>query len=101
MDALAIFNCVEAVFWMTIGSVVLWRDRGSRPKIAMGLRLATIAGLWFILFGISDIFEVYTGAWYRPVSLLIFKATCIAALIACGVTYRLTRRHGRANSLTN
>jgi hypothetical protein len=84
MDPLAIFNSGEAVFWMIAG-VVVFRSSRLSPEYR---RLGLIASVWFVLFGISDIFEVFTGAWYRPLSLLAFKATCVTALITCGVIYR-------------
>lgn len=85
MDALAVFNSLEAVFWIVVGLAVWWKSRLSFRYHKIGL----VATFWFILFGISDIFEVFTGAWYRPVSLLIFKAICLVALVTCGITYRL------------
>ncbi len=88
MDALTIFNCFEAVFWMTIGFAVFQKSRvASRHD-----RLGRIAAFWFVLFGVSDIFEVFTGAWYRPWPLLLFKAVCVVALIICGTFYRTSRR---------
>ena len=88
MDALALFNSVEAVFWITIGMMVWMRTRVS----VRFQRLGRKASIWFVLFGISDIFEVFTGAWYRPLSLLLLKAACIVALIACGFAYRKRSR---------
>lgn len=102
MDGLAIFNSVEAVFWMTVGCVVFWKSREHfEPPLLLGLRLSTITSFWFVLFGISDIFEVFTGAWYRPTSLLVFKAVCIVALVACGITYALTRRSPKLRSINH
>ena len=86
MDALAIFNSLEAVFWMTVG-VVVWRKSRLNDQHR---KLGRIAANWFVLFGISDIFEVYTGAWWRPLPLLIFKGMCVIVLITCAVLYRKT-----------
>jgi hypothetical protein len=86
MDALAIFNSLEAVFWMTVG-VFVWRKSRFSPSHR---RLGWIAANWFVLFGISDVFEVYTGAWWRPLPLLIFKGICVIVLITCGIVYRRT-----------
>ena len=88
MDALAIFNSFEAVFWMAIGVWVFRKSRFSHERQRLGL----IASVWFVLFGISDIFEVFTGAWWRPWSLLLFKATCVTALITCGMISRKMMR---------
>jgi hypothetical protein len=84
MDALAIFNSCEAVFWITIGCVV-WRN--SRFHAAHQ-RLGRVTSVWFILFGISDVFEVFSGAWWRMWPLFVLKAACVIALISCGIVYR-------------
>lgn len=88
MDALAIFNAFEAVFWITVGSVVCIKNaEPSRHQ-----RLGRVAAFWFVLFGISDIIEVFTGAWWRPLSLLVFKGVCLTALVTCGIVYLRTSR---------
>lgn len=89
MDALAVFNSLEALFWMTVGFIVWQKSRDSQQH----RRLGRIAANWFVLFGISDVFEVYTGAWWRPLPLLIFKAMCVIVLITCGILYRRTSSH--------
>ena len=88
MDILAVLNSLEAVFWMTIG-VIVWMN--SRTSI-QHRKLGRFAAVWFVLFGISDIFEVYSGAWWRPWPLLVLKASCLVMLIACGLVYRLSSR---------
>ena len=88
MTALTLFNGLEAVLWITIGGVVWWNSR----LIARYRILGTVSAVWFVLFGISDIIEIFTGAWYQPLSLLLFKAVCLVALVGCGVTYRLIPR---------
>ena len=87
MDALAIFNSLEAVLWVTIGITVFRRTRGHGRYQRLGL----IASIWFILFGVSDVFEVFSGAWWRPWPLLALKVMCVIALIGCGITYRRLR----------
>jgi len=87
MDALAIFNCLEAVLWVSIGIAVFRKTRGH----GLYSRLGLVASIWFILFGVSDVFEVFSGAWWRPWPLLVLKATCVIALIGCGIAYRRLR----------
>ena len=84
MDRLAVFNSLEAVFWMTTGVIVLRKSR-SVPEYQ---RLGLISFFWLILFGVSDIFEVFTGAWWRPWPLLLLKVTCVVALTRCVLIYR-------------
>ena len=90
MDALAIFNAFEALFWMGVG---LNTFRNSRFN-SRHARLGTIASVWFVLFGISDVVEVFTGAWWRPWPLLFLKASSITALVTCGIVYRQRSRRG-------
>ena len=84
MDALQIFNSLEAVLWISIGVVVFVKAGTARPRHR---RLGLISAVWFVLFGISDVIEVFTGAWWHPWWLLAWKATCLVALVSCGITH--------------
>ena len=84
MDGLAIFNSLEAAFWMIVGVLVFRKSRLSGRY----RRLGSIASVWFVLFGFSDVWEVFSGAWWRPWPLFALKASCIAALVVCGFVYR-------------
>jgi hypothetical protein len=84
VDALAVFNSLEAVFWTTIGLVVFRKSRFPDSR----QRLGQIASAWFVLFGISDVIEVFTGAWWRPWPLLVLKASGVIALVTCGLIFR-------------
>lgn len=37
-----------------------------------------LAAVTFAAFGLSDVVEVQTGAWYRPWWLFAWKAACVA-----------------------
>lgn len=50
--------------------------------------VAVVAALTLVAFGVSDIIEIYTGAWYNPPALLVLKAVCIVALLGCYLRYR-------------
>ena len=50
-------------------------------------RIAYIAVPTLFLFGVSDIVEVYTGAWWKPFWLLLWKGLCIIVLVACIIYY--------------
>lgn len=95
MDALAVFNSLEAIFWMVVAVTVYRNSRVSPVDSDLG----RIAAGWFALFGISDVFEVFTGAWWRPWPLLLLKAACVTALVTCGFVYRYRhlRRHRPRN----
>jgi len=40
-----------------------------------------LAAVTFVLFGISDLAETQTGAWWQPWWLLVWKAACIALIL--------------------
>ena len=78
-------NIIEGIFWIVIGVIVFVRTpRGSGPRVQ---RIARIAVFALALFGISDFVEAQTGAWYRPLGLLAFKAACVVTLAYCWIWY--------------
>ena len=84
MNGLAIFNFGEATFWIIVGAIVFGKSRLHIQHRNLG----RITAIWFVLFGVSDIGEAFSGAWYRPWPLLAFKAICVVALVTCGIIYR-------------
>ena len=66
-------NYFEAVLWMVIAAIVAVRARRWR------LRWMAVAALG--AFGVSDIVEASTGAWWRPWWLLLWKGVCVAVLL--------------------
>ena len=87
-EATQIFNLVEGLMWIGIGVVLLWKSRSCERA-----RSPTIlAGVTFILFGVSDFIEIRTGSWYQPVWLLIWNVACVASLVSCLVWYLALRR---------
>ena len=73
MDILILFNAVEAAWWILLGIVVLTRGKVTLRCSRLRFGLA----LFLIAFGCSDIAEIYTGAWWQPLGLLLFKAVCL------------------------
>lgn len=69
-------NLVEASFGFAIGVAFLI---AAAMKRLVRARLLGIA-VTLVIFGASDIVESRTGAWWRPWWLLVWKATCVAAL---------------------
>ena len=93
MDYVAAFNYIEAVWWISLGIFVLrYRRRVVPPR--NGLRRTACLAL--VAFGVSDLIEAQTGAWWEPPSLLIFKGVCLAGIIACAVAYLRGRKAGAA-----
>jgi hypothetical protein len=67
-------NLIEAGFWMLVSFVVLFKGlKSSGPVRRIYLMLAPA----FFVFGISDIIESRTGAWWRPFWLLLLKGACV------------------------
>jgi hypothetical protein len=85
------YNAVEALFWFALAGVVaIYGGRTAgftrRTRIAMPVLLAA--------FGVSDLIELQTGAWWRPPGLLVLKGACLIGLIAC--VYSVYGRRRRA-----
>lgn len=83
-----IFNLVEGLTWIGIGLVILWRSRSCGRA-----RTSTIvAGVTFVLFGVSDFIEFRTGSWYQPVWLLVWNIACVASMVSSLVWHLAVRR---------
>lgn len=50
-----------------------------------------IASVSFLFFGISDIIEIYTGAWWRPLGLLFLNISCVIGLLLSFYAYRVIK----------
>src|SRR5687767_449035 len=75
------FNAVEGAFWILVGIVVFRRNL---PQSSARVRkIGAFAAGVFVLFGVSDFIECFTGAWWEPWGLLLLKVSCMLALVAC------------------
>jgi hypothetical protein len=81
-------NLIEAVFWMLFGPALVVAVRKQDRSVKL---LGLVACLISILFGISDLVEAQTGAWWRPWWLFLWKAVCLTALGVCIMAYRRIR----------
>lgn len=72
-----VLNVIEACVWMSMAIACLlpWL------RISWSPRQRWMAAGTFLLFGISDLVETQTGAWWRPWWLLVWKAGCIALIL--------------------
>jgi len=50
-----------------------------------------ISGVICVLFGVSDLIEARTGAWWRPWWLCCWKAVCLTGMVACFLKYNRDR----------
>lgn len=67
-------NLAESVLWFIFAivfCVVAFRTDSRRRPLSLTLAAA------FLAFGISDLIEAQTGAWWRPPWLFILKAGCV------------------------
>jgi len=71
-------NYVEAAVWMLVAGAfavfALKRHGSMRWRCALACAV-------FLLFGLSDVVEVRTGAWWRPWWLFCWKAICVLTMI--------------------
>ena len=94
MDAyLSEFNFWEAWLWFACAGVLALR---ALPAGRPHRQLSVYAALAFLLFGLSDLVEIRTGAWWRPWWLLTWKGACLVAFAALYYAYR--RRAGNGGS---
>ncbi len=84
----AVGNAVEAGFWAVVGFtfivVALRRTGGGRGRL-VALAVA------FVLFGIPDLVEIQTGAWWDPWWLFAWKAACVVFFVWQYWVYRRLR----------
>jgi hypothetical protein len=90
-------NLIEAGFWVVFGVVLVVASRRRGPAFRA---VGWAAGLVSVLFGLSDLVESSTGAWWRPWWLLLWKALCIAGLVLCFLRYRKLRTAERPQPVT-
>src|SRR5687768_9334890 len=85
-------NHLEAAFWIVVavGFAAAAVRRNGPVR-----RRCWIAAVTFLLFGTSDLVEAETGAWYRPVWLLVWKAGCLGVIAWLLVGYVRLRRSRR------
>ena len=87
-------NYIEAAFWVVVGILVFALGRRARPPLN---RLALPAAVLFVFFGLSDVVEAQTGAWWRPFWLLLWKGFCIVGLAGCYWKYRRIKKEQAAS----
>jgi len=84
------FNAVEAVFWIVLGVLTALFAGGRLPGFTGILRIWLVCTL--IAFGISDLCELRTGAWWRPWWLLVWKGACLLSFAAIAFQVQKNRK---------
>jgi len=90
-DIERIGNLIEAGLWLTftlILSVKAWQSRVRLRRV-----FARLAGA-FLVFSVSDVIESHTGAWWRPVWLLLLKVVCVVIFYFCLREYYRIKKSG-------
>lgn len=89
MTASEIYNWVEIFLWSIMGVGFLTYAIVKRSKADWFIWLLAPA---FLLFALSDYIEIQTGAWWKPIWLLLLKVTCTAVFIMAAIRhYRKTK----------
>ena|SRR5579872_860226 len=91
---LTLFNGCEAILWVVLAAVVGVRFRTAAPKAR---RVSRALAALLVAFGVSDVIEIYTGAWWRPPAQMIFKGLCLVGLAVSTARLWLLQRADRAS----
>ena len=77
---IADFNYIESILWfiVALGLVIKYFQIG---KSNTYFKISLIASVAFVAFGVSDIIEAQTGAWWRPWGLLVLKSLCVVTFV--------------------
>lgn len=77
-------NYIEAGIWSFFALGFAIRAFKTSGKIS---HQAVMAAVTFGLFGLSDIVEVHTGAWWHPWWLLVWKVLCVMSMFCLLLVY--------------
>ncbi len=79
-------NYIEAGIW---GIFAVGFGRVALKNYGRVRTQRLIAAVIFFLFGLSDIVEIQTGAWWHPWWLLIWKSLCVVSMVGLLIVYWL------------
>jgi hypothetical protein len=82
-------NRIEAAFWGAIAVTMVVAAVRKTGTVRMDCAIAAVT---FAIFGLSDLVETRTGAWWRPWWLLVWKGVCVLIFLALFVRYARRRR---------
>ena len=92
-----LFNAGECIFWIALGMIVFRRNRRESSKRIR--KISVFATGAFVFFGISDLVECFSGAWWEPPWLFVLKVLCVLALVGCFYFYRKEKSRDKATAL--
>ena len=70
------FNAFEALLWVAFAVLVPIATKAVLPA-----RDRVILAIAFVVFGVTDFIEIYTGAWWEPWWLLCMKGLCVIVFL--------------------
>lgn len=76
------FNFAEALLWFVIAAVLFVKGWGSQFRA-----LALFSTLIIFFFGVSDLVEVWSRAWWQPWWLLVWKMICGVGMLLSLIYY--------------
>jgi hypothetical protein len=91
-------NFIEAGVWLIAAVTVIWQAGRDRIELR---RTLWVLGVTLAVFGLSDVIEARTGAWWRPWWLFIWKAACVVPIAGAFVNYFRIRRAMRGKEEQN
>jgi hypothetical protein len=92
-DFAKLYNYSEVLIWPAIGLTLLIASFWRVGVVRRDFRLASLV---LFAFGASDYFEANNGnEWWRPWWLFLWKAACVAALLAILVMAVVRERKAR------
>ncbi|MBL9134011.1 MAG: hypothetical protein JNG86_22555 [Verrucomicrobiaceae bacterium] len=83
-DFSRLFNLCEAAWWFLVAVLLVVRpsDKLTRTSWRWPLPAA------FAVFGVSDLIEAQTGAWWHPWWLFVIKAVCVLCFLLAWIRLR-------------
>jgi hypothetical protein len=88
-DAFRYSNYAEAGLWTAIGLGFLAKSVRVQGRTRTPCLIAAVA---LLAFGVSDVVEAHSGAWWHPWWLLVWKGLCLLVFAALLSIYIKERR---------
>ena len=77
-------NLIEAGVWIVLSVVLFVHAVRSEKRLRPTL---FVLGFMLAIFGVSDLVEARTGAWWKPWWLFVWKAVCVITLLSGFLRY--------------
>ena len=89
MNVERVGNLIEATLWFAVCVVFVFKAIQGCGRLRAVFMLLAAA---FFVFGVTDLIESETGAWWRPLWLLALKSSCVTGFVfGFAAYYRLAR----------